>query len=412
MGFLLTGIFALAEVRKAARKGKVDSGELDIVSTPVAAGSILKIFQRNLQFFQSYLKVTDYDFMVSLVKNTDVEDINKADINVSASAADGDQDYRKKSLALVNSVSIEYFGDDNAKSECLYMITRNPRNKRIALIFRGSTTLQDWVKDSKLVVTEIENPVSDRPDQLPMIGVHLGFREYLYGESKSLIDSSNSIMKNNDESTATHNLKRQSTTMVTDHDENIEILIDSDHAEKDAQESTSKINIDLSKEDGDDVVTRESSSEIMKIKQEYQKSTTDLLNYLGLDLLAIKEKQKNLRSSMNWSVLPSLRSNENEKSLNKTKNSSDFFAKFASSKSRSKGQSRLARILDEIEQLEKQYDQYNLYVTGHSLGGALGLLAALEIAARFGKKERPVTFVGVANPRAGTEVSSMYIRSD
>ena len=383
----------------------MDSGELDIVSTPVAAGSILKIFQRNLPFFQSYLKVTDYDFMVSLVQNTDVEN-TKTDKDAISNANDLDQDYRKKALALVNSFSIEYFGDDNAKSECLYMITRNPQNKRIALIFRGSTTLQDWVKDSKLVATQIENPVSDRPNQLPMIGVHLGFREYLYGESKSLIDSLNSAMKINDESTVTDDLKRESTTIVTENDEDIEIVIEPDHGDTD---SKSKINVDLSEEDGDDAVTGDSSSEIMATKQEDQKSTTDLLNYLGLDLLAMKEKQKNRRSSIKWSALPSFPAIENEKNVNETKSSSDFFSKFASLKSRSKSQSRLARILDEIEQLEKQYDQYNLYVTGHSLGGALGLLAALEIAARFGEKNRPVTFVGVANPRAGTEVSLRYI---
>ena len=65
--------------------------------------------------------------------------------------------------------------------------------------------------------------------------------------------------------------------------------------------------------------------------------------------------------------------------------------------------SRLERILKEIGDLTTEYRDHRIYVTGHSLGGALGLLAALEAAALFGKPDRPVTFVGIANPRAGTE---------
>ena len=403
---LFVAIFAMAEVRKAARNGKIDTGELDIVSTPVGAGSILKVFQRNQSFFQSYLKVADYDFMVSLVHNTDVDAKNNASDDGISNAEFGDQDQKKKALELVNSYTIDYFGDDNADSECLYMVNTNPINKRIVLVFRGSTTLQDWVKDSKMIASEIQNPVADRPDQLPMIGVHLGFREYLYGESKSLTASSTAATKIHEEATTGNNLKRQSATIVTENDENIEIVVEPVYRDKDAKDPESSNSSHLPTGDDNALATGKNDSEIVITKQEHQKSTTDLLNFLGLDLLAIKEKQKNLRNSMKWNTLPSLLIAENEETLNKNKGGPDIFAKFASSKTRAKSQSRLARILDEVMHLQKQYDNYNIYVTGHSLGGALGLLAALEIAARFGKKKRPATFVGVGNPRSGTEVSS------
>ena len=64
---------------------------------------------------------------------------------------------------------------------------------------------------------------------------------------------------------------------------------------------------------------------------------------------------------------------------------------------------RLDRILEEIDELRKEDKNYSIYVTGHSLGGALGLLTALEAGARFGKNGLPVTYVGIANPRGGTE---------
>jgi len=398
MAYSSASIFALAEVRKAARKGKINTGELDIVSTPVGAGSILKVFQRNQSFFQSYLKVADYDFMVSLVHSTDVDAKNNASDDWISNAEFGDQHQKKKALELINAYTIDYFGDDNADSECLYMVNTNPINKRIVLVFRGSTTLQDWVKDSKMIASEIQNPVADRPDQLPMIGVHLGFREYLYGESKSLTVSSTAATEIHKEVTT-----GKSTTVVTENDEKVEKVMEPVYSDKDAKDPESSNSSDLSTEDDNALATGNNDSEIVTTKQEDQKSTTDLLNFLGLDLLAIKEKQKSLRNSIKWNTLSYLPIAENEETLNENKGGPDIFAKFAFSKTRAKSQSRLARILDEVMHLQKQYDSYNIYVTGHSLGGALGLLAALEIAARFGKKERPVTFVGVGNPRSGTE---------
>lgn len=58
-------------------------------------------------------------------------------------------------------------------------------------------------------------------------------------------------------------------------------------------------------------------------------------------------------------------------------------------------------ILDQIGDLLDKNPGYSLYITGHSLGGALALLLSLEAAVRFGTRTLPVTCVSIANPRVG-----------
>lgn len=401
MAYTSASIFAFAEVRMAARNGMIDNSELDIVSTPVATGSIVKAFVKNQTFFRSQLKAPSYEFLSSLARSTDLdEDANASEDDLSKAEIE-EQDQKKKALALINSLSIDYFGDDNAQSECLYMITRNPTNKRIALSFRGSTTVQDWIKDSKLVVCDIENPVSNRLNQSPTIGVHKGFKEYLHGESRTVTAETScqpirSISLSDEDNEAsnitTHNLQRPPTTLVTGNDDKGGSSIELDCTNDDP--TNSKI------ENFQDPSASDAFCEIEVMKQEDHKSTFHFLNFLGLDLSSFREKQKIVWSTMKWTPLAPY---DSEDVLKKMKRGSEFFTKFAPPKNRAKNKSRLARILDEIMHLQKQYDDYRIYITGHSLGGALGLLAALEISERFGKVGQPVTFVGIGNPRAGTE---------
>jgi hypothetical protein len=101
------------------------------------------------------------------------------------------------SNAAADSVVIHHVGDDNALHECVHVIHTNARNKQVCLTFRGSITIQDWMKDAKMVSGELSNPLvnffdnnnqDDNDDIQPEhLGVHLGFRDYLYGDAPSLL---------------------------------------------------------------------------------------------------------------------------------------------------------------------------------------------------------------------------------
>lgn len=73
--------------------------------------------------------------------------------------------------------TLHHVGDENENSECYYAITSNPVSKSIAVNFRGSKTIRDWVQDSKLVAGEVENPLAGEKDQPETLKLHYGFLE-------------------------------------------------------------------------------------------------------------------------------------------------------------------------------------------------------------------------------------------
>ena len=465
---LYSAIFAFAEIREAARQQKIDNDDINIVSLPVSTGAIVKSFHRNHLFFQNKLKPADYDFLSSLAHNTNVENIdidididlsrklralaeiapsvstrstrtpksnmnrtfvrNKArttsvvgdnadaDADNSDDDDDNDEDYKRKALMLHWNASIHYFGDDNIESECLYMLMRSPMSKRITLIFRGSKTLQDWIKDSKLVVSAIKNPVSDREGQPPTICVHKGFREYLYGKSRTVTaecldndDEGSTISAEKEKHNVDDDEDDEKDRSSTKGDRNEKVTKHSQNKDLDTCHDTTRVSTTVGSKPGlpiceDDCTTSSDYCKNPITEQDDQLSSINIcLNILGLDLASIKAKQKSIWS--NWKT-KSLIATESEHEL-KDDDSDETapWSIFNTSKpyKNTTSQSRLERIIREVNNLQKQYSDHRLYVTGHSLGGALGLIAALELAAQFGKPGQPVTFVGIANPRAGTE---------
>jgi hypothetical protein len=83
---------------------------------------------------------------------------------------------------------MHHFGDNNALHECVHVVHTNTHSKQVVVTFRGSITAQDWMTDAKLLSGELANPLFEHEDdQPPFLGVHLGFRDYLYGNAPSLV---------------------------------------------------------------------------------------------------------------------------------------------------------------------------------------------------------------------------------
>jgi hypothetical protein len=282
MTFVSSAIFAMADVREAARSGKIDAPE--VIALPVKVPLISAAFLRNTDVLQRHMKKADFDFLLALTKALD-----------SKETIDG----KLLQLAYRNA-TIHYFGDDDSKTESVYVLIRNPYMRRILLCFRGSITITDWIKDAKVLVGNIENPLHIRPDQPAELGVHLGFREYLYSESRN--GSMNAINDN----------------------------------------------------------------------------VMNAVRYLG------RGSSRGTDADVSGSA------------------TSTGQASATSESPVEKQCSRLSRIIQELTDLRVGNEDYSIYVTGHSLGGALALLTSLEVAALFGRVGNPVTFVGVGNPRAAT----------
>lgn len=344
MAFASAAIFVLADIRAAARDGLIELSE-DIQTLPVTSDAIVTAFRANEKRLKSVLRDEDFIFLKHVSASTDAIE-------------DDTNDDEKLALIMLKQCTFEYFGDDHAESDCVYLILRNSFKKRITVCFRGSITLQDWIQDSKVFVQDIPNPVSDRPGQPPTIGVHLGFREYLYGESTKTSIREVGLIKSSVGSFA--------------------ITANSDDGGSDTETSMDSWNIV-------DVVTalakwKEQTGIIGSISKTYPTAVDTTRSDENTTLKEDTEQESQI--------------NENDDRSAK---------KCGESPCHSGHQCRLDKILEEVKNLVQKYNDHLVYITGHSLGGALGLLTALEAGTRFGKKGRPITFIGIANPRGGTE---------
>ncbi|OEU13919.1 alpha/beta-hydrolase [Fragilariopsis cylindrus CCMP1102] len=384
MAYASAAIFALADVREAAREGIIDAPEA--ITLPLTINAIEQAFLDNEEILKKKLKPADFAFMESLTgisNKTKEKEVIEGEEEEEKENHSDENDARKKMINMLQQCTLDYCGDDNSENDCVYLIFKNPILKRITVCFRGSITYQDWIKDAKVVVGDIPNPLSDRPDQPPTIGVHLGFKEYLYGTSRktsisqlgairsslhvSYSPSSSSVSNNEgegeDESNNTVddnaviaaalkglNLNENTKNNIFRMSLNIGLAV-------------SKFKAGLNQSDGDD------TNDINEDKNDNENDTID------------EDENEN--------------ENGNDINSNKIDNDDDENDKNDRGKD--------DKILEEIEDLLKQNEGYKLYITGHSLGGALGLLTALEAGTRFGTPALPVTFVGIANPRGGTE---------
>jgi hypothetical protein len=408
----------LADVREAAREGIIDAPEA--ITLPATTKAIEQAFLDNEEILKTKLKPADFAFMDSLA---DISNKTKEKEVIGGGEEEEDNhskenDARKKMINMLQQCTLDYCGDDNSENDCVYLILKNPINKRITVCFRGSITYQDWIKDAKVVVGDIPNPLSDRPDQPPTIGVHLGFKEYLYGTSRktsishlgairsslqsSYSPSSSSVPNNESEDESNNtvddnaaiaaalkglNLNENTKNNIYRMSFNISLAV-------------SKFKAGLNQSDDDD------TNDINEGKNENENDTIDEdenenENENDINNNKIDNDDDDNDNNDRGNDDDDNDNNGDENDEDDEDNSDDDID--SSTKKTSNHRCRLDKILEEIEDLLKQNEGYKLYITGHSLGGALGLLTALEAGTRFGTPVLPVTFVGIANPRGGTE---------
>jgi pimeloyl-ACP methyl ester carboxylesterase len=325
MSLTAAAIFSFADVRRAARNGVIDAPEA--IGLPLRVDKALQVYAQHKEALAKVMKKADMLFLNTLLQNIQDE-----------ATFDGFcMSY------IIQHAIIHYFGDDDSKSECVYLLLENAALSRLVLCFRGSITMNDWIKDSKAVLGNIKNPLFMRPDQPHEIGVHLGFREYLYDERRNI------------------------SLRLPPVKERIEAVRKTARELPDNISSKLRLNITSSEEQpsisADKVVER--NANLASVNEENKKENSDTT------IIATED--------------------------NATPPRPDTTTSGSGIKT-----SRITQILEQVNSLRSKNKDSRIYVTGHSLGGALALLTALEVAAHWGTKSNPVTYIGIGNPRAAT----------
>ncbi|KAG7372483.1 lipase class 3 [Nitzschia inconspicua] len=325
MSVTAAAIFPFADVRQAARMGKIDAPEA--IRLPLRVSTAFEVYSKHREELKKLMKKADTQFLDMLLQQIDNEETFEG-LFISN---------------VVKQAVIHYFGDESNKSECVYLLLENPELSRIVLCFRGSITVNDWVKDSKVTVGNIKNPLYMRPGQPLEVGVHLGFREYLYDENRSVslrlppvkekIEAVKKTVRGLPESFS-YNLRLNAVAGQNQPSQSVD---------EDVKRTTSLASVDKGEPKKPEVITTENKEETSTVQ-----------------------------------------SHETENAPSNAKTS------------------RITQILEQVDSLRSKNKDYHIYVTGHSLGGALAMLTALEVAAHFGSPKNPVTFIGIGNPRAAT----------
>jgi len=77
------------------------------------------------------------------------------------------------------------FVDTESNTQLVHAIAINRSQKRVTVAFRGSANKNNFITNSKIVQTKVENPVYILDEKLPeKISLHSGFHKYLFKRNK------------------------------------------------------------------------------------------------------------------------------------------------------------------------------------------------------------------------------------
>ena len=265
------------------------------------------------------------------------------------------------------SMNVYFVGDENADTECVHFVGRDDYRKVIMLVFRGSITPNDWSEDVKLVIDEIPNPL---------------YENNVRTESSSSASTASS-------SSASPSIIRHSETVGIHwgfrnylHGSSNPLVM---HLKRFLSKSSSSMSIGDS-----EIVSVPSTSENPRKKQRKEE--------MDVDTNSDDEEEEGSEDAAQ------VGDNDGEVEDGKDEEEEDENNKKKSTKT------KIQLIMEELRELKEKYPEDPIYITGHSLGGALALVASLAVASdpvlsRTPKNAppgmTPVTVVAVANPKVG-----------
>lgn len=169
-------MFAVPDMRKLGRQGRLKGDPEQIqrlIDCPFSYADLGQIFNSNKQ----------------LLIDESIKDVERAQYYADALASTWQLDAWGEVVynELRRTSKIVVFNDHRQEEEIVYAITYSPLLKKIQVVFRGSVTPKDFRKDAKGFLSTITNPVDiEYPGRVDELGIHLGFREYLYSEENLL----------------------------------------------------------------------------------------------------------------------------------------------------------------------------------------------------------------------------------
>ena len=161
----------------------------ELLTLPLASHKFFDLWDKN----SSILEQSTLGNFASLYphKSINSRDFVKAIVNPYAAALEEESSAASYSWSqAIQNRQIHCVGDVNQHSACVYMICSDDNVKRIALAFRGSITPKDWMQDFQFSMSSIHNPLlKELEAKTKTVGIHLGFRDYLYGRTSTVSNS-------------------------------------------------------------------------------------------------------------------------------------------------------------------------------------------------------------------------------
>lgn len=381
-------MFLVADVREMARNGEL-SGDPELIQKvldlPIDGYEFISLYKENKE---------------AITKKIDSEERYEMYSSIFNIPEDADA---KTAETMLRSMELLYFDDAKSEDECVFSIGINHLLKRVTLAFRGSVTPKDFAQDAKALFTPIKNPVTIPEDAEHMVDpllkplvyesvlVHLGFREYLYGETSPFFLPE--FVKKVGKASREHfeAARKASAGLVPK-----PVL--------DASESFSDVIKDSAKRTSFSTASavKKASKSTHSVVTGSVKVVSDVTSQLTPDLLkgGNTKEESEAEGNEHKTKIDTESGIVGEKpagsTLEKTANNMEEEVEGTETKK------KYEVMLEMLGEIHKQNPGYELYICGHSLGGALATLFTFEAgAASDDVIPKPVTCVTSGAPKVG-----------